>query len=465
MCNGAGPTLCLQDVHLNMYGESPMFGGINLDGCSLVDCSVSNVGNVGVWADGLGESPTFQSVDVFGCPAGLVAEDVHVYWQGGRIYNCSNTGMHVVSYDWSTSVTLSGDAYFWNCGTAFSTSAFDFRSVWVGASGCRFANSDYGMVLEKAKGYVKSCRFEDIYATGITVEYYRDQLDIGRPNEGNTFYRVDGTGVELGSGARVAIVENEFDRVLGTGILCNTGAADTIRACELDGYYEVGSEYCYEGIHTEGDGTMVRIRDNPQISEYTVGPFPTPRAVYVRGYASGATADLGRNLPLGEWGNNVLINTGIDVYYTGIVAQGQPIPYLYAQRNYWGGTDPWLAGTWKDYIIWEPDLDNPPGAPPAWENLSSAPEAVALGNVSPNPAVCTAGLSCTLPAEGAVELTLWDIGGHRVKTLIQENLPAGTATVEWDGTDEVGNPVASGAYLCRLKSSHGQATRRFVFMR
>jgi flagellar hook assembly protein FlgD len=64
-----------------------------------------------------------------------------------------------------------------------------------------------------------------------------------------------------------------------------------------------------------------------------------------------------------------------------------------------------------------------------------------------------------------VELGLWDLRGHRVKTLIQKDLLAGTATVQWDGTDDAGNPAASGAYLCRLRSPHGQATRRFVFMR
>jgi hypothetical protein len=459
---GCDQTVSFLEVHVDMQSAEPDAGWL-LDGCSLQDCSVQNVDAFGIWTEGPALSSTFEDVTISSCDVGVYAEDISLDWEGGDVSHCTSTGVDVEEWEYSAGITLTG-VNFDNCGTALVAYATQSRSVPVEVADCDFTGSDYGVELTRAEGFVKSCDFVEIGATGLTVSDYTDELDIGYPNEGNTFSIVDGTGIELDSGARVAIVDNEFDRVLGTGILCNTGAADTIDACDLDGFDAVVPEYSYEGIHTEGSGTAVRIR-NSDLRDYDDEPSPTPRAVYVHGYSSGATADLGRNLPLGQWGYNDFRNSGIDVYYTGIVAQGQPIPDLYAQRNYWGGEDPWLGGTWKDYVIWEPDLDSPPGAPPAGGDLSSGPGRVALGDVRPNPAIGRVHFSYELPGPGAVEVALWDLCGHRIKTLIREDLPAGSATVQWDGADEGGDPVACGEYVCRLKSPHGQATRRFVFMR
>ena len=57
------------------------------------------------------------------------------------------------------------------------------------------------------------------------------------------------------------------------------------------------------------------------------------------------------------------------------------------------------------------------------------------------------------------------VRGRLVKTLVRGVAPAGVGTVAWDGTDEEGCPVGSGAYICRLGSAAGEATRRFVFVR
>jgi hypothetical protein len=48
-------------------------------------------------------------------------------------------------------------------------------------------------------------------------------------------------------------------------------------------------------------------------------------------------------------------------------------------------------------------------------------------------------------------LTIYNVQGKLVKRLVEKKLPAGTYLTRWEGTDDLGNKVASGVYLYRLK--------------
>ncbi|MDP8220733.1 MAG: DUF1565 domain-containing protein [Candidatus Stygibacter frigidus] len=51
------------------------------------------------------------------------------------------------------------------------------------------------------------------------------------------------------------------------------------------------------------------------------------------------------------------------------------------------------------------------------------------------------------------EITIYNLKGRKVKTLINEKVSAGEHTVLWNGEDESGNQCASGVFFCRF--SHG----------
>ena len=59
---------------------------------------------------------------------------------------------------------------------------------------------------------------------------------------------------------------------------------------------------------------------------------------------------------------------------------------------------------------------------------------------------------------GHVELTVYDLAGRRVRTLVAKDLPAGRHEVTWNGVDERGRRVGSGVYFLRLDSA-GQSDR------
>ena len=86
----------------------------------------------------------------------------------------------------------------------------------------------------------------------------------------------------------------------------------------------------------------------------------------------------------------------------------------------------------------------------------------------PNPFNPSTTIEYTLPAASQVELTIYDILGQRVATLVDGHRPAGTHQVTWDGRSD-GVPVASGVYLYRMDSPGGDGSwarvRRMLLLR
>jgi aminopeptidase N len=86
-------------------------------------------------------------------------------------------------------------------------------------------------------------------------------------------------------------------------------------------------------------------------------------------------------------------------------------------------------------------------------------------HVRANPTGVDARLSYSVPADGHVDLRLYDVAGRLVSTLVNEDVAAGVHGVTWNGTGSGGAPVASGIYFVRLASEHGEASGRLVFLR
>jgi len=84
----------------------------------------------------------------------------------------------------------------------------------------------------------------------------------------------------------------------------------------------------------------------------------------------------------------------------------------------------------------------------------------------PNPWGDTASIALDLTAdEPAATLEIFDVTGRRVRTLFRGSLPAGTTDLRWDGTNDHGQPVASGFYVLRLVSSRSTLTHKITRIR
>ena len=62
-------------------------------------------------------------------------------------------------------------------------------------------------------------------------------------------------------------------------------------------------------------------------------------------------------------------------------------------------------------------------------------------------------------------LTIYNILGQRVKTLLDQDKSPGTYQVIWDGKDESGKEVSSGVYLYRLRCGDQEKTKKLLYLK
>lgn len=83
----------------------------------------------------------------------------------------------------------------------------------------------------------------------------------------------------------------------------------------------------------------------------------------------------------------------------------------------------------------------------------------------PNPFSIQSILSGSLPQPGFVNLSVYDLAGRRVTTLVDREVAAGTWTSQWDGRDSAGRPLAAGLYFLRLETPLGVRTTKISIVR
>lgn len=91
--------------------------------------------------------------------------------------------------------------------------------------------------------------------------------------------------------------------------------------------------------------------------------------------------------------------------------------------------------------------------------------AVRLLPNEPNPFNPSTTLRYELPTGGDVRLAIFDLAGRRVRSLVDECLPAGGHEARWDGLDDAGRAVSSGTYLARLETASQVRTMRMALVR
>ncbi|NNE09610.1 MAG: hypothetical protein HKN20_13705, partial [Gemmatimonadetes bacterium] len=136
-------------------------------------------------------------------------------------------------------------------------------------------------------------------------------------------------------------------------------------------------------------------------------------------------------------------------YWTG--NDWRPVPTFWDRDT--GRASATIPGSGVFAIAWKDDGPSIPSPRVAWH-----------GN-RPNPFNPSTRLLFTLPERGHVSLEVYDIAGRRVRTLAAGAFPAGDHSLDWDGTDENGRPVASGMYFARFASGAALHSSRMVLVR
>jgi hypothetical protein len=92
------------------------------------------------------------------------------------------------------------------------------------------------------------------------------------------------------------------------------------------------------------------------------------------------------------------------------------------------------------------------------------PRALELSQNAPNPLQRTTLISFGLPSAQRVRLSIFDVGGRRIRDLADGAYPAGVHSLMWDRADESGRPVQPGVYYYRLTTQFSRLQRKMVVL-
>jgi subtilisin family serine protease len=96
---------------------------------------------------------------------------------------------------------------------------------------------------------------------------------------------------------------------------------------------------------------------------------------------------------------------------------------------------------------------------------SSLPSGFTLSQNYPNPFNPSTSIMFSVDREQHVALTIYNVLGQHVRTLVDGAVTAGFHDVVWDATDESGNSVASGIYFYRLDTGESHTTRKMMLLK
>jgi C1A family cysteine protease len=138
-----------------------------------------------------------------------------------------------------------------------------------------------------------------------------------------------------------------------------------------------------------------------------------------------------------------------------------------ADYNYWGDVCPheaWFGGP-VDYTPW---ADGAHGE--AYTECTSAPEWAAerayAGENFPNPFNPTTSIRYVVPEPGgSVRLTVYDLRGRKVRTLVDGEKGPGEHVAIWGGRDDAGRDLASGVYFYRMEIGDYRVERKMVLLK
>ncbi|HHE37092.1 MAG TPA: T9SS type A sorting domain-containing protein, partial [Candidatus Cloacimonetes bacterium] len=83
----------------------------------------------------------------------------------------------------------------------------------------------------------------------------------------------------------------------------------------------------------------------------------------------------------------------------------------------------------------------------------------------PNPFNPEVNISFSLPERSFVKLSIYNLKGQLVKTLINEKYENGNFNIKWNGRNKQNEPVASGVYFYKFESEKFSKIKKILLFR
>jgi hypothetical protein len=98
-------------------------------------------------------------------------------------------------------------------------------------------------------------------------------------------------------------------------------------------------------------------------------------------------------------------------------------------------------------------------------NNNPIPEVFALHQNYPNPFNPTTQIKYDLPEDAMVNITIYDLMGRSIKSLVNSNQSAGYRSIQWNATNNLGEPVSAGMYIYMIQAGKFRKTKKMVLLK
>jgi hypothetical protein len=188
----------------------------------------------------------------------------------------------------------------------------------------------------------------------------------------------------------------------------------------------------------------------------------------------------------GQWSLSLdnlagVVDWGVSVHPADVVFQGksttlpEAVAWLQGPGQSEQVTFTVPASDWYGVAVWKVASDDLPltgtyrlrldSGLTAAPDAQALPAVCALTNIWPNPFNPQTTVEFDLAADLPVRLTIHDVRGVCVRTLVDAQLPRGRQTVVWDGRDNGGQSVASGIYMVRFAAGDIHEMRKVTLLK
>ena len=106
-----------------------------------------------------------------------------------------------------------------------------------------------------------------------------------------------------------------------------------------------------------------------------------------------------------------------------------------------------------------------PTLPPLSIASDLLPKQFTLHPNHPNPFNPLTTLKYDLPEDALVSITIYDLMGRIVSNLVSSQQNAGYKSIQWNATNNIGQPVSAGLYLYTIQAGNFRQTKKMVLLK
>ncbi len=99
------------------------------------------------------------------------------------------------------------------------------------------------------------------------------------------------------------------------------------------------------------------------------------------------------------------------------------------------------------------------------EEVSAVPDGFKLEQNYPNPFNPSTSIAYTLPVSSRIRIEIFNIKGQKIKKLIETVQAAGTYSISWNGTNDLGQNIATGSYIYRMTAGNYADSKTLTFIK